>query len=193
MFPNIEEKLQKCSTAQLTTQLLKNSLSRSLLVDRVLGLDIPDVMKISLIKSATSANGIEHAAEMVLDMEGGDGVGRYWKITELIDWSSVESALRDTRQTPGDHDQDQGSESHVYFIESESAGLIKIGRSVNPVSRFNAIRTMSPDKLVLLGSAPETVCSESELHKKFAKHRRHGEWFEDVPEIRDLIAETLSA
>lgn len=192
MFPNIEEELQKCPTEKLATQLLKNSLSRSLLVDRILELDLPDIMKISLIKSTTSANGIERTAEMVFDMEG-DGAGRYWKIAESIDWSSIESALRSKDKAPGDHGQEQGSESHVYFIESESAGLIKIGRSVNPVGRFNAIRTMSPDKLVLLGSAPETVCSESELHKKFAKHRRHGEWFEDVPEIRDLIAETLSA
>lgn len=192
MFPNIEEELQRCPTEKLFTQLLKNSLSRSLLVDHILELNLPDAMKITLIRSATSADGIERTAEMVFDMEG-DGAGRYWKIAESIDWSSVESALRRKDEAPGDHGREQGSESHVYFIESESAGLIKIGRSVDPVSRFNAIRTMSPDKLVLLGSVPETVCSESELHKKFAKHRRHGEWFEDVPEIRDLIAETLSA
>lgn len=192
-MPNIEEGLQKCSTEKLIIQLLKNSLAQSLLVDRILRLNVPDIMKISLIKSATSANGIEHVAGMVSDLEGDDGSGRHWTPLEIINWGSVESALRDAGAGPHDRCQDLAAESHVYFIESETTGLIKIGRSVNPSSRFNAIRTMSPDKLVLLGSVPETVCSEAELHKRFAKHRKHGEWFEASPEIRELIEETLSA
>lgn len=192
-MPNIEEDLQKCSTEKLIIQLLKNSLAQSLLVGRILLLNVPDIMKISLIKSATSANGIEHVAEMVSGLEGDDGSDRHWTLVEIINWGSVESALRDAGEGPRDRGQDLGHGSHVYFIESETTGLIKIGRSVNPSSRFNAIRTMSPDKLVLLGSVPEAVCSESELHKRFAKHRKHGEWFESSPEIRELIEEILSA
>lgn len=192
MSPNIKEDLQKYSTEQLLTQLLKNSLAKSSLVDRVLRLDVPDVVKVSLIKSATSADGIERTDALVSDMEGADGSDRQWALIELINWSSVESALRGSGEKPSDRRQDLDAESQVYFIESETTGLIKIGRSVNPASRFNAIRTMSPDKLALLGSIPESVCSESELHKRFAKHRKHGEWFEDVPEIRELIEEALS-
>lgn len=192
MFPNIKEELQNCPTEKLATQLLKNSLSRSLLIDRILGLDLPDAMKISLIKSAKSAYGIERTAEMVFDMVG-VGTESYWKLIELIDWSSIESALRRKGQVSGDLSQEHGSESHVYFIESKASGLIKIGRSINPAGRFSAIRTMSPEELSLLGSVPESVYSEGELHKRFAKHRKHGEWFQDAPEIRTLIAEIISA
>jgi hypothetical protein len=43
----------------------------------------------------------------------------------------------------------------------------------------------------LLGSFPGTTFFEGMLHSKFAHLRRHGEWFEDTPELREEIARRL--
>lgn len=77
------------------------------------------------------------------------------------------------------------SQARVYFIAG--AGLIKIGISTNLQSRFRAIRNSSPVSVDLLGSCPGTTLSEGLLHQKFAHLRRHGEWFEDAPELRAEI------
>lgn len=73
----------------------------------------------------------------------------------------------------------------LYFIAG--AGLIKIGISTNLASRFRAIRNSSPVPVELLGSCPGTTANEGFLHSKFAHLRRHGEWFEDTPELRAEI------
>lgn len=186
MLPNIKESLETVSTEKLITQLLRNSLAKNLLLDRVLRLDVPDTVKVSLLKSAASANGIESVAGIVTNMDN-EAEDRSHSILNLINWDSIERANREEPDTA----REQDAESHVYFIESEASGLIKIGRSIDPTSRFKAIRTMSPDELVFLGSVPEKVYSEADLHKKFAEHRKHGEWFDAAPEIRELIAEVL--
>ena len=78
------------------------------------------------------------------------------------------------------------SRCRLYFIAG--AGLIKIGISTNLQSRFRAIRNSSPVPVELLGSCPGTTFFEGMLHRKFAHLRRHGEWFEDTPELRAEIA-----
>ncbi len=196
MRTDIEEALGKIPAEKLLTQLIQNSLAKSALVDRILNLTVSDEVKVSLIGSAASSSAIEHTATLVADLESVDGGSPIQTVLNLINWQSVESVLRDVVE-PREHGRERGqdsvAESHVYFIESEASGLIKIGRSIDPTSRFNAIRTMSPDALVFLGSVPEKVYSEADLHKKFAEHRKHGEWFDAAPEIRELIAEVLTA
>jgi hypothetical protein len=75
--------------------------------------------------------------------------------------------------------------ARVYFVAG--AGLIKIGISTNIPSRFRAIRNSSPVPVELLGSFPGTTFNEGLLHRKFGHLRRHGEWFEDTPELREEI------
>jgi hypothetical protein len=81
-------------------------------------------------------------------------------------------------------------QARVYFIAG--AGLIKIGITTNLTSRIRAIRNSSPVPLELLGSVPGTTHIENRAHQKFAHLRRHGEWFEDTPELREFIAWRLS-
>ncbi|MGY1579162.1 GIY-YIG nuclease family protein [Streptomyces sp. MN13] len=69
--------------------------------------------------------------------------------------------------------------SWVYFMRRER--LIKIGTSTDVLRRA---KTLNATVLVkCLGSYSE----EQQLHAKFAAHRRHGEWFEPVPELMRLI------
>lgn len=74
----------------------------------------------------------------------------------------------------------------LYFIAG--AGLIKIGVSTNLTSRLRAIRNSSPVPVELIASIPGGSALEGILHSKFAKYRRHGEWFEDCDEIRQYIS-----
>ncbi len=74
----------------------------------------------------------------------------------------------------------------MYFIAG--AGLIKIGISTNIKSRFRAIRNSSPVPLELLGVTPGGTFKEGRAHQRFLQLRRHGEWFEDCPELREFIA-----
>jgi hypothetical protein len=76
--------------------------------------------------------------------------------------------------------------SSVYFLAG--AGLIKIGVSTNVQSRVRSIRNASPVSIDLLGTVPGGTLGESFLHVSFAHLRRHGEWFEDTPELRHHIA-----
>lgn len=78
----------------------------------------------------------------------------------------------------------------VYFLAG--AGLIKIGVTTNPTSRVRAIRNSSPVPLELLGLHKADMLFEMFMHQRFAHLRRHGEWFEDAPELREVIDAILN-
>lgn len=72
---------------------------------------------------------------------------------------------------------------HVYFIQAEGGGPIKIGWATDPAKRLAGMQPHSPLKLVLVFSEPGNGREEAELHEQFAKYRLHGEWFEPASEI----------
>ncbi len=75
----------------------------------------------------------------------------------------------------------------IYFIKSETLGLIKIGycREGRLISRYNGLRTSSPDKLTILGFIRDKdINCERELHYQFNYLRVRGEWFSRIAEIR---------
>jgi hypothetical protein len=74
----------------------------------------------------------------------------------------------------------------VYLIGAP--GSLKIGFTVNVRSRFDGLRTSSPLDLSVLALLEGSRQLERELHRRFAVHRLRGEWFLDVPEIRDFFA-----
>ena len=75
--------------------------------------------------------------------------------------------------------------SSVYFILSESTGLIKIGFSKSPLARLRLFQAGSGDRITLLASEPGAGLREGVLHRRFKKSRAHGEWFRPS---KDLIA-----
>ncbi len=75
----------------------------------------------------------------------------------------------------------QGKGGVVYFIEAPATGLVKIGKTTDLQKRFAALSTQSPTPLRVLKTIPGYSDEERALHERFAKHRRHGEWFELEP------------
>ena len=79
------------------------------------------------------------------------------------------------------------SDSYVYFIQSEKGGAIKIGLSKNPEERLNELQPSTPYKLKLLAKIKGNVRKERELHRKFARYRIQGEWFEAHTDLLSYI------
>lgn len=76
----------------------------------------------------------------------------------------------------------------IYFIQAEN-GHIKIGFTDGEDAnvRLATLQTGSPVLLKLLGTIEGTVEHEKDLHRRFAAHRVHGEWFQAIPELLELI------
>lgn len=74
----------------------------------------------------------------------------------------------------------------VYFVGSES-GPVKIGFSNDVFRRFRALRNSSPVPLYVLAARSGSRVVEREYHRRFARFRIHGEWFERTPELEAEI------
>jgi sugar/nucleoside kinase (ribokinase family) len=72
----------------------------------------------------------------------------------------------------------QPQAGHVYLIHSDS-GHYKIGMSVRPSERINAISTGNPFKVTLLHSFPadDMAAAEKKLHTRYDYARVANEWF----------------
>lgn len=77
--------------------------------------------------------------------------------------------------------------SVVYFILAEGGNRIKIGWTSDLNSRLKQLQTSCPYPPVVLHKISGDEKKERDLHEKFAHLRRHMEWFEDAPELRDYI------
>lgn len=77
----------------------------------------------------------------------------------------------------------------IYFFQAEGVGHIKIGFTDGTDASFRLadLQTGSPVPLRLLGTMPGTADDEKNLHRRFAAHRVHGEWFLPVPDLLALI------
>ena len=76
---------------------------------------------------------------------------------------------------------------YVYFALNPNDGLIKIGVSINPKSRIEALSKATASSLELIKAIDGSYKLEKSLHEKFDKHRVRGEWFRFAKEIRDFI------
>ncbi len=72
---------------------------------------------------------------------------------------------------------------HVYFLQAEGNGLIKIGFTTNLLRRVRDHRNGSPVLLHFLGAYEAQETEERLVHDLFRYHRQHGEWFSPAPEI----------
>lgn len=75
----------------------------------------------------------------------------------------------------------------LYFLHDEHLNKIKIGRSSNLLQRKRNIETTIGFRLNVLAIWANAGHLEKPLHKKFKEYRLLGEWFKDVPEIREYI------
>lgn len=65
------------------------------------------------------------------------------------------------------------------YVFADPLGFRKVGISSNPLTRFDAVQTGNPHRLVFETHAecPEARAVEQEVHRLLAEHRAVGEWF----------------
>lgn len=88
--------------------------------------------------------------------------------------------------------------TYIYFLENHNGSAIKIGKSVNPTSRFRSL-TMQADAMfgsnrinLLALIQEEDRRHEKRLHQRFGSHRLKGEWFLACAELREFISNIQS-
>lgn len=74
---------------------------------------------------------------------------------------------------------------YIYFVSD--GDRIKIGRTVNVVSRLRGMQTSTANPLTVLATFLTADSVESALHGRFKAARIRGEWYRPVPELLDFI------
>lgn len=83
--------------------------------------------------------------------------------------------------------------TRVYFMRrTDGVGPIKIGCSKMLPRRLAAMQVWSPHIIEVVAHCPGTFADEQRLHRQFAEHRLHGEWFEPAPELLSVVARVAS-
>lgn len=67
---------------------------------------------------------------------------------------------------------------HLYVIQSDLEGKIKIGRSIHPYKRLKQLQTGNPNKLRMIHVFKNMGHLEYYLHNTLNSFRLCGEWFE---------------
>lgn len=81
----------------------------------------------------------------------------------------------------------------IYLVLDENSGYIKIGRAREPSVRERTLQSEKP-RVKMFFVAPADADLERELHQKYARFQRRGEWFqlsvEQVEEVKQRIGST---
>jgi hypothetical protein len=115
----------------------------------------------------------ENAAKMVLASESGAaGVNSLRTLAENS-YVDIESLLPEMSITEDD------APLFLYAIEEADGIHVKLGISVDPLSRLKHLQNGTSKLLRLAGTkpAPNGYKDEARLHKKAQQYRVHGEWF----------------
>ncbi len=106
---------------------------------------------------------------------------------EMSRWAEVRIANGDEWSRPLDSYArvPEPATAWVYFMRREN--LIKIGTTYDLKRRAAALNA------TIVAKTPGSYSKEAQMHKRFEKLRRHGEWFEPGPELLKLINELRRA
>lgn len=85
-----------------------------------------------------------------------------------------------------------GNWAWTYFLGNRELGIVKIGVTTRLKNRMLSLRNSSPVPVKLFAVVFADQALELELHKHFAKARKHGEWFEITPELEHCIRDLQS-
>lgn len=80
----------------------------------------------------------------------------------------------------------QSSKDHLYLIAFDNSSL-KIGRSTNPKKRLKTLEFQINSKGTIIKVLKNKGAIEKRVHIMFSKYKITGEWFKDVPEIREFF------
>ena len=75
----------------------------------------------------------------------------------------------------------------VYLAEATALGMVKIGHSRRPSDRARALSTAEKTPVKIWRAKIGNRIDESRTLRLFSSYRVRGEWFFDVPEIRDFF------
>jgi hypothetical protein len=75
----------------------------------------------------------------------------------------------------------------IYCLLARQAGRVKIGYTDDPIARIRALQTGCAEELEIVAIVRGDMKQERQLHKQFAGHRAHGEWFHAHQEILDYF------
>ncbi len=105
---------------------------------------------------------------------------QYWESSRSTARAAAEALLSE-RMTGRESSRIRKQCSHpgVYFLQSATTGLVKIGCSGNIPERIATLRRGSADKLAIVGTilTKDFLRMEGAFHKIFSAKRSHGEWF----------------
>ena len=84
---------------------------------------------------------------------------------------------------------------HLYIIQADRTGSVKIGRSNDPEQRLKSLQTGNPHLLKLILVLKDKGYLETSLHRRLTRGKTNGgeEWFEynALPELPDWIYDQL--
>lgn len=72
---------------------------------------------------------------------------------------------------------------HLYLMQVGTTGPVKIGIAVDVEKRRRQVQTGNPEPVRIVASLPHASDMEKVLHRRFARYRMQGEWFQPAPEI----------
>ena len=85
-----------------------------------------------------------------------------------------------------------GDRRDVYLVQGAIGGPIKIGVAEDVPRRLAELQSYSPIPLRVLATIRHgDIALEAALHRRFVKHRLHGEWFDNAPEMLDYLTGLL--
>jgi hypothetical protein len=107
-------------------------------------------------------------------------------------WSSEAERLRDyrRRKAAGLVTAPRRTPPQLVYVIAAPDGTSKIGIAGDPEKRLRELQTGSPVLLTLVGAMPGGLALERLLHRRWAAHRIHGEWF--APEVQHDLAQLLA-
>jgi len=92
------------------------------------------------------------------------------------------------RLVEGASDHIKKKTGFVYLVRGSISGELKIGFSTNPNERMGTLKSEMKQDIEPLGFLLGDLLLETTAHVIWGAYRLHGEWFEDIVEIRDWFA-----
>lgn len=81
----------------------------------------------------------------------------------------------------------------IYFVRAVGIDMVKIGfTDGHPKMRMGDLQVGSPIRLESVGFIEGTTDDEQAIHRTFAEHRSHGEWFHMSPPVLAFIEDSLA-
>lgn len=80
---------------------------------------------------------------------------------------------------------------YIYFILAEDAGVVKIGRSIDPCRRLKDMVPHCPITLDLLGSIEGPCKLERQIHTLLIDYHQRNEWFEWNDRVKGHVSALL--